>query len=60
MKSFTLAALLASATLAFADPQLTSWFTANTGQYARIYTTNERCLSDDVDGANVASLCGRE
>lgn len=24
---------------AFADPRLTSWFTANSGQYARIYTT---------------------
>ncbi|MEO6753193.1 MAG: sulfatase-like hydrolase/transferase, partial [Chthoniobacteraceae bacterium] len=31
--------LLASGLTLRADPQLTSWFTANSGQYARIYTT---------------------
>jgi hypothetical protein len=31
--------LLAVASTALADPQLTSWFTANSGKYARIYTT---------------------
>ena len=34
----TLAAI-AFATAAHADPQLTSWFTTNSGQYARIYAT---------------------
>ena len=34
-----LLACLAAATTALADPQLTSWFTANSGQYARIYQT---------------------
>ena len=31
--------LLGHATAAHADPMLTSWFTANSGKYARIYTT---------------------
>ena len=31
--------LLASAAAAHADPMLASWFTANSGKYARIYTT---------------------
>lgn len=37
MKHFFLLAFLICATAAKADPQLTSWFTANSGQYARIY-----------------------
>ncbi len=39
----TVLSLLASLTVAHADPQLTSWFTANSGKYARIYqlTANE-------------------
>lgn len=32
-------AFLASGITLRADPQLTSWFTANSGQYARIYTS---------------------
>ena len=32
-------AMMALATAAHADPQLTSWFTANSGKYARIYQT---------------------
>ncbi len=42
MKPFV-PALLASLAIAHADPQLTSWFTANSGKYARVYqsTANE-------------------
>ncbi len=39
MKRFLFLSLFASLTVAHADPQLTSWFTANSGQYARIYQT---------------------
>jgi hypothetical protein len=35
----TIAALAALLTNAEADPQLTSWYTTNSGQYARIYQT---------------------
>lgn len=31
--------MMALATAAHADPQLTSWFTAHSGRYARIYQT---------------------
>ena len=43
MKRLTLLSLAASITVAHADPQLTSWFTAKSGQYARVYqsTANE-------------------
>ncbi len=43
MKRTLIFALLAALTPAHADPQLTSWFTANSGKYARIYqsTANE-------------------
>ncbi len=37
---FIMAALLGSARLCPADPQITSWLTNYTGQYARIYTNN--------------------
>lgn len=37
MKRLALLTLFASVTITHADPQLTSWFTANSGQYARIY-----------------------
>ena len=37
MKNFVLVSLLATLATAHADPQLTSWFTANSGKYARIY-----------------------
>lgn len=40
MKRLTLLCIVASVTAAQADPQLTSWFTANSGKYARIYTTD--------------------
>ncbi len=39
MKLLSILALLTSLTVAHADPQLTSWFTANSGKYARIYQT---------------------
>ncbi len=39
IKHLILFSVLAGATTALADPQLTSWFTANSGQYARIYKT---------------------
>jgi hypothetical protein len=39
MKKFTVILLLVAATNAFADPQLTSWFTATSDQYARLFTT---------------------
>ncbi len=39
MKARLLLVCLMSATAASADPQLTSWFTANSGKYARIYQT---------------------
>jgi len=43
MKILIHLSLVASVTAAHADPQLTSWFTTNSGQYARIYqsTANE-------------------
>ena len=43
MKKLIPLCLLAVAATAHADPQLTSWFTAKSGQYARIYqaTANE-------------------
>ena len=43
MKRLSLLTLFASLAFAHADPQLTSWFTANSGQYARICqaTANE-------------------
>ncbi|MEO5715144.1 MAG: YHYH protein [Luteolibacter sp.] len=40
MKSITLLAMLASAGSATADPQLTSWSTEDSGQYARIYQSS--------------------
>ena len=39
MKRLLLLALFASLTAAHADPLLTSWFTTNSGQYARIYAS---------------------
>ncbi|MBX7208599.1 MAG: YHYH protein [Verrucomicrobiaceae bacterium] len=40
MKSFSIILALGGATLvAHADPQITSWFTANSGKYARLYQT---------------------
>ncbi len=39
MKRFILLFLLAGITAAQADPQLTSWFTGNSGKYARIYAS---------------------
>jgi len=39
LKPFLAAALLAGAAVAHADPLLSSWFTANSGKYARIYTS---------------------
>ncbi len=39
MKTFIIGAFLIGAGTALADPILTSWFTANSGKYARIYTT---------------------
>src|SRR5690242_18920095 len=40
MKTIVIAALLSwFVTSAFADPQLTSWLTNYSGQYARVYTT---------------------
>ncbi len=43
MKRLLFLSLAAGMTVAHADPQLTSWFTANSGKYARIYqsTANE-------------------
>ena len=43
MKATILLVTLAFGLSASADPQLTSWFTANSGKYARIYqsTANE-------------------
>ena len=43
MKRLLILSLVACASLAVADPQVTSWFTANSGKYARIYqsTANE-------------------
>ncbi len=40
MKKLSASILLALTAAAHADPQLTSWFTANSGKYARIYTTS--------------------
>jgi FtsP/CotA-like multicopper oxidase with cupredoxin domain len=37
--SFAVIALVTLASRAQADPQLTSWFTSNSGQYARIYAS---------------------
>jgi len=37
MKRIILLAVSTGLTAAHADPQLTSWFTANSGQYARVY-----------------------
>lgn len=39
MKTGLLFLLLATATLVHADPQLSAWYTADSGQYARIYQT---------------------
>ena len=39
MKRTALLSLFASLACSHADPQLTSWFTANSGQYARVYTS---------------------
>ena len=39
MKTGSLLLLLATASLLHADPQLSSWYTADSGQYARIYQT---------------------
>ena len=39
MTRLILLALAAAANVAHADPQLTSWFTTNSGQYARIYAS---------------------
>ena len=39
MTRLILLALAAAAHVAHADPQLTSWFTTNSGQYARIYAS---------------------
>ena len=38
-RSLLTLAAIASAIIAHADPQLTSWYTADSGQYARIYQT---------------------
>ena len=38
MKRLALLSLFASLSFTHADPQLTSWFTANSCQYARVYT----------------------
>ncbi len=40
MKLSLLTTLLASLSAVHADPQLSSWFTANSGQYARIYESS--------------------
>ena len=42
-------ALLFTVSLAHADPQITSWFTANSGKYARIFTSSAN------EGTNTSS-----
>ena len=39
MKNLIQLSLFLGVTVAHADPQLSSWFTANSGQYARVYTS---------------------
>jgi FtsP/CotA-like multicopper oxidase with cupredoxin domain/arylsulfatase A-like enzyme len=54
MKRLLILSLLASITAAHADPQLTSWFTANSGKYARIYTStaNETAGTTSVSASS--------
>ena len=49
---FAALALALSTASALADPQLTSWFTGNSGQYARIYqSTADETLATRVKSA---------
>jgi hypothetical protein len=54
-KFLLIAPLLLAAKAASADPQLTSWFTANEGVYARVYTTTNTRAS----GTSVTTWTGQ-
>ena len=52
-----LLAFLASLSVAYADPQLTSWFTANSGKYARIYQSTANETTALILRGNSARCC---
>jgi hypothetical protein len=52
---FTVALVLCCAFTAHADPLVTSWFTANTGKYARIYTS----LANRTNGISTTTWTGQ-
>jgi len=48
MKAIFSLVFLISAGLAWGDPQLSSWVTADSAKYARIYTTDANKLASKV------------